>query len=95
MPRWFLHAGFDRRVLEQQEAEEREREERRERKRAKKVPVNFLQHPFPPTTRAPPRRVSYVVMGHAIAISELRIKTPRKHTKAYCEATRTSARSSA
>lgn len=31
------HAGFDRRVLEQQEAEEREREERRERKKAKKV----------------------------------------------------------
>lgn len=30
-------AGFDRRVLEQQEAEEREREERRERKKAKKV----------------------------------------------------------
>ena len=28
-------AGFDRRVLEQQEAEEREREERRERKKAK------------------------------------------------------------
>ncbi len=35
--RWLLNAGFDRRVLEQQEAEEREREERRERKRAKKV----------------------------------------------------------
>ena len=34
-----MHAGFDRRVLEQQEAEEREREERRERKRAKKVPA--------------------------------------------------------
>ena len=30
-------AGFDRRVLEQQEADEREREERKERKRAKKV----------------------------------------------------------
>ena len=37
-----MHTGFDRRVLEQQEAEEREREERRERKRAKKVPANML-----------------------------------------------------
>ena len=43
--RWRLHAGFDRRVLEQQEAEEREREERRERKRAKKVPADS-QHPL-------------------------------------------------
>ena len=40
--RWLLHAGFDRRVLEQQEAEEREREERRERKRAKKVRFEWL-----------------------------------------------------
>ena len=55
-------AGFDRRVLEQQEAEEREREERRERKKAKKV---FFSPPhLPPCCHA-----SCKVAGHSPLVS--------------------------
>ena len=37
-----LHAGFDRRVLEQQEEEERKRQEKKDRKRARRVGIPQL-----------------------------------------------------
>ena len=52
-------AGFDRRVLEQQEAEEREREERRERKKAKKVIF------YPPSAAVPAAKIAgYLALLH-------------------------------